>query len=71
MYQRQKRPGNIDQNMLNAITTDISNAVNSSKFRYHDSLAKRLNDPKAVAKIYWSIIKTFVIGSRSSLIKPL
>ena len=57
--------------MLNAITTDISNAVNSSKFRYHDSLAKRLNDPKAVAKIYWSIIKTFVNGSRSSLIKPL
>ena len=54
LYQRQKRPGNIDQNMLNAITSDISNAVNSSKFRYHDCLAKRLNDPKAVAKIYWS-----------------
>ena len=70
-YQRQRRSGNIDYNMLNAITTDISNAVSSSKFRYHDRLAKRLNGPKVASKTYWSILKTFVNGYKGPLIPPL
>ena len=37
-------------NMLNAITTSISNTVNSSKFKYHDRLAKRFNNPKIAVK---------------------
>lgn len=33
LLQRQKRSGNLDYNVLNVITMDISNAVNSSKFK--------------------------------------
>ena len=33
-----QRSRNLDYNMLNPITVDISNAVNSSKFTYHDRL---------------------------------
>ena len=41
---------------------DISDAVNSAKFKYHDYFAKKLNNPKAAAKTYGSILKTFVNG---------
>ena len=44
---------------------DVSNALNYFKFKYHDCLAKRLNDPKAAAKTYWLIMKIFVNGSNS------
>ena len=63
LYQRQRRSANLDYNMLNAITTDISNAVNYPKFKYHDRLAKKLNSPKTAAQSYLSILKTFVNGS--------
>ena len=46
LHQRHRRSGNLDYNMLNTITTDISNAVNSSKLEYHDHLAKKLHKPK-------------------------
>lgn len=36
--------------MVNAITTDISNVVNPSKFKYQDRLEKKLNNPKTAAK---------------------
>ena len=57
--------------MLNAITTNISNAVNSSKFKYHGRLAKELNKPNTAAKTYWSNLKTFVNDSKIPLIPPL
>ena len=46
LYQRQRRPGNLNYNMLNVITMDISNVLNSSKSKYYNRLAKKLNDPK-------------------------
>ena len=39
--------------MLNVITMDISNAVNSSKFKYLDPLAEKFNDPKMAAETFW------------------
>ena len=64
LCQRQRRSGNLDymplRYMSNAITTDTSNAVNSSKFKYHDRLAKKFNHPKTATKTYWSILKYFV-----------
>ena len=59
LYQRLSIFGSLDYNMLNVITTDISNAVISSKFKYHDPLSQKLNNPKTAAKPYWSISKTF------------
>ena len=41
LYQRQRRSGTLDYNMLNAITMN-SNAMNSSKLKYHDFLGKSL-----------------------------
>ena len=52
MYQRQRRSENLDYNMVNAITTDISNVVNPSKFKYQDHLVKKPNNPKTAAKTY-------------------
>ena len=55
--------------MLNAITTTISIAVNSSKFKYHDCLAKKHNNPKTIAKTktYWSILKKLAAANRGVL----
>ena len=38
--------------MVNAVTTDISNAVSSAKFKYQDRLVKKPNNPKTAAKTY-------------------
>ena len=56
---------------MNSITKDISNAVNSSKLKYHERLALNLNDPKTAPKTYWKILKTFVNGTKIPLIPPL
>ena len=53
------------------LTTDLSNAVNSSKFKYHDHLTKKLNNSKTADKTYCPILKTFVDGSKIHLIPPL
>lgn len=51
LHQRQRRSGNLD-NMENAIPTNISNAVSSSKFKYQDRLVKKLNSFKTASKSY-------------------
>ena len=71
LYQRQRKSGSIDYTSLNALTLDISNAISSSKLKYHERLANKLNDPKTAPKIYWAILKTFVNGSKIPLIPPL
>ena len=71
LYQRQIKLGSIDYTPLNALALDISNAVSSSKFKYHERLANKLNDLKTATKTYWVILKTFVNGSKTPLIPPL
>ena len=66
-----KKSRNLDYASLNSITQDISNAVNSSKLKYHERLALNLNDPKTAPKTYWKILKTFVNGTKTPLIPPL
>ena len=70
LYQRQKKSGSIDYTSLNVLTLDISNAVGSSKLKYHERLANKLHDPKTAPKTYWAILKTFVNGSKIPLIPP-
>ena len=50
---------------------DISNAITSSKLKYHEHLANKLNNPKTAPKTYWKTLKTFVNGTKISLIRPL
>ena len=71
LFQCQRKSGNLDYASFNSITQDISNAVNSSKLKYHERLALNLNDPKTAPKTYWKILKTFVNGTKIPLIPPL
>ena len=71
LYQRQRKSSSIDYTSLNALTLDISNAISSSKMKYHECLADKLNDSKTAPKTYWTILKTFVNGSKIPLIPPL
>ena len=71
LFHCQRKSGNLDYASLNFITQDISNAVNSSKLKYHERLALSLNDPKTALKTYWKILKTFVNGTKIPLIPPL
>ena len=71
LFQGQKKSGSLDHASLNSITQDISNAVNSSKLKYHERLALNLNDPKTAPKTYWKILKTFANGTKIPLLPPL
>ena len=42
------------------------NVVESSKENFYINLEKKLNDPSTSNKTYWSIIKTFINGKKSS-----
>ena len=50
---------------------DISDAITSSKLKYYEGLANKLNDPKTGPKTYWKIIKTFLNDTKIPLIPPL
>ena len=70
LYLKHRKSGNIDYPSLNAFTLDISNAIRSSKLKYHERLANKVNDPKTAPKTYWTILKTFVNGSKIPLTSP-
>ena len=50
---------------------DISNAITSSKPKYNERLANKLNNSKTAQKVYYKILKTFVNGTNISLIPLL
>ena len=52
-----------------AILTEIM--LELSKAKYHERLAIKLSDAKTAPKTCWSILKTFVNGSKTPLILPL
>ena len=61
----------LDFAVLNSLTQDISDAIKSSKLKYYEHLANKLNDPKTAPKTYWKTLKTFVNGTKIPLIPPL
>ena len=70
-FQSQRKSCKLNITVLNSLTQDISNAITSSKLKYYEGLANKLNDPKATPKIFWKILETFVNGTKISLIPPL
>ena len=56
-HRRQRKSSSIDPKYLDALTLDISNAICSSKLKYHESLANKLNDLKTAPGTYWTIGK--------------
>ena len=69
-YIRDRKFGSINYTSLNALALDISSAI-SSRLKYHERLANKLNDPKTAPKTYRAILKTFVNGSKIPLISSL
>ena len=53
------------------MTLELPNTISFSKAEYHERLAIKLNDPNTAPKTYWSILQTFVNGSKIPLIPPL
>ena len=56
--------------LQNAIS-EVSETIAERKDEYHFKLSRKLNNPKASAKTYWSILKTFYNGRKIPLIPPL
>ena len=71
LFQIQRKFANLDFAILNLLTLDISNAITSSKLKYHERLPNKVNDPKIAPETYWKTLKTFVNGSKIPLIPPL
>ena len=49
---REKKSRSIEYAFLDTVTLNISNAISSSKLKYHEGLASKPNDPKTALKIY-------------------
>ena len=56
---------------LQVATSVIPELIGRCKDEYQNYIASRLNDPKANAKMYWSISKTFCNGKKVPIITPL
>ena len=71
LFQSQRKSCKLDFPVLNSLTQDTSDAITSSKLKYYESLANKLNDHKTAPKTYWKILKTFVNSTKIPLIPPL
>ena len=68
IFRKQKESNTVDHAILSNVTLELSNAITFSKAKYHERIAIKLNNPKTARKTYWSILKTFVNGSKIPLI---
>ena len=60
IFHKQKESNTVDHFILNDITLQLPNAIRFSKAKYHER-----------PKVYWSVSKTFVNGSKIPLIPLL
>ena len=71
LFKSQRKSSKLDFAVLNLLTQDMQDAITSSKLKYYEGLANKLNDPKTAPKTYWKILKTLVNGTKIPLIPPL
>ena len=57
----QRKSCNLDFAILNSLTQD---AITSSKLKYSEHLANKLNDLKAAPRTYWKILKNLTMVLR-------
>ena len=69
-YLKEGRPNSVYEN-LQIITWNLTEAISSSKSDYYERLANKLNDPPPSSKVYWSIIKTLVNGTKVAVLLPI
>ena len=60
LFHCQRKSGNLNYASLNS-NVITSNVINSSKLKYYERLALKLNDPKTAPKTYWKILKKLLI----------
>ena len=56
---------------LQTVSTKLSEMTLKRKDDYHCQLSDKLNNPKTIAKAYWSILKTLYNGKKIPLIHPI
>ena len=61
----------VDRVSLQKAGAELINIIKSSKENFYNNLGKTLNDPNTSSKTYWSIMKTFVNGKKTSIIPHL
>ena len=61
----------VDRVRLQKAGAELINVIKSSKEKFCNNLAKKLNDPNTSSKTYWSTMKTFVNGKKTPIISPL
>ena len=61
----------VDRVSLQKAGAELINIIKSSKENFYNNLGKTLNDPNTSSKTYWSIMKTFVNGKKTSIIPYL
>ena len=54
LYQKQRKSGSIDYTSLIALTLDVSNAISSSKLKYHERLANKIKFFYLFLSVFWS-----------------
>ena len=55
-----------DHNVLQEAINEVSKIISKRKEEHHYHLASKLNNPGTSAKTYWSILKTFYNGKKST-----
>ena len=71
LFQSQRKSCKLDFTVLDSLKQDISDAITSSKLKYYEGLANKLNDTKIAPKTYWKILKPFINGTKIPLMLPL
>ena len=71
LFQSQIKLCRLDFTVLNSPTQDILHTITSSKLKYYEDIANKLSDPKTAPKTFWTILKTFINGTKIPLIHPL
>ena len=71
LFQSQIKLCRLDFTVLNSPTQDILDTITSSKLKYYEDIANKLNHPKTAPKTFWTILKTFINGTKIPLIHPL
>ena len=73
MYNKYLQNGRFESDfvLLETLITELNELIATTKALYYENLGKKLNNPLAQAKAYWSILKKFYNGKKIPLLPPL
>ena len=56
---------------FSSLQRNLSSLIEISKQEYFSKIAKKLSDPNASSKTYWSILKSFLTSKKIPCIPPI